>query len=176
MCFDRSFPATEVIQFARQLEDGGADDLWVIEDCFYTAGISLAAAALSTTQQLTVGIGILPAVARNPAITAMEIATLCQLAPGRVVAGIGHGVQSWMAQMGVRPQSPVTALEEVLVAVRRLLARRGGVRPGAVCQPRRGTSRPAAGSASDGALGCARSQVGGDVRPRRRRTRAGRAG
>ena len=121
MCFDRSFPGTEVIQFARQLEDGGADDLWVIEDCFYTAGISLAAAALSTTQQLTVGIGILPAVARNPAITAMEIATLCQLAPGRVVAGIGHGVQSWMAQMGVRPQSPVTALEEVLVAVRRLL-------------------------------------------------------
>jgi alkanesulfonate monooxygenase SsuD/methylene tetrahydromethanopterin reductase-like flavin-dependent oxidoreductase (luciferase family) len=68
-----------------------------------------------------VGIGILPAVARNPAVTAMEIATLCGLAPGRVLPGIGHGVQAWMQQMGVRPTSPLATLEEVLVAVRRLL-------------------------------------------------------
>jgi 5,10-methylenetetrahydromethanopterin reductase len=121
MCFDRTFPAPLVTDFARRLEDGGADTLWVIEDCFYTAGVSLAAAALTATQRITVGIGILPAVARNPAITAMEIATLCSLAPGRVLPGIGHGVQEWMAQMGARPSSPLTALEEVLTAVRRLL-------------------------------------------------------
>ncbi|HSI94100.1 MAG TPA: LLM class flavin-dependent oxidoreductase, partial [Jiangellaceae bacterium] len=98
------------------------DQLWIIEDCFYTAGISLAAAALAVTERLTVGVGILPAVARNPAVTAMEFATLCGLAPGRFLPGIGHGVQSWMEQMGARPPSPLTTLEEVLVAVRRLLA------------------------------------------------------
>jgi alkanesulfonate monooxygenase SsuD/methylene tetrahydromethanopterin reductase-like flavin-dependent oxidoreductase (luciferase family) len=38
-----------------------------------------------------------------------------------VLPGIGHGVQSWMQQMGVRPTSPLATLEEVLVAVRRLL-------------------------------------------------------
>ncbi len=54
----------------------------MIEDCFYTAGISLAATALARSESLTVGIGILPAVARNPAVTAMEIATLAQLHPG----------------------------------------------------------------------------------------------
>jgi alkanesulfonate monooxygenase SsuD/methylene tetrahydromethanopterin reductase-like flavin-dependent oxidoreductase (luciferase family) len=122
MCFDRTFPPSFVLELARRLDNGGADQLWVIEDCFYTTGVSLAAAALSVTERLTVGIGILPAVARTAAITAMEIATLTGLGTGRLLPGLGHGVQSWMGQMGVRPASPVTVLEEVLVAVRRLLA------------------------------------------------------
>lgn len=121
MCFDRTFPPSDVTEFARALDTGGADQLWIIEDCFYTGGVSLAAAALAVTERLTVGVGILPAVARTAAVTAMEIATLCGIAPGRVLPGIGHGVQRWMQQMGVRPASPLTALEEVLVAVGRLL-------------------------------------------------------
>jgi 5,10-methylenetetrahydromethanopterin reductase len=121
LCFERTLAPGLVVEAARRLEAGGADRLWLIEDCFYTAGVSLAAAALAVTDRLGVGIGILPAVARNPAITAMELATLCGLGPGRVLPGIGHGVQSWMGQIGARPASPVTALEEVLVAVRRLL-------------------------------------------------------
>ena len=122
MCFPRELPAGLITTFARRLDDGGVDELWVVEDCFYTAGISLAAAALATTERLTVGLGILPAVVRSPAITAMEIATLAQLGPGRIIAGIGHGVQDWMAQIGLRPTSPVTALEETITVIRRLLA------------------------------------------------------
>jgi alkanesulfonate monooxygenase SsuD/methylene tetrahydromethanopterin reductase-like flavin-dependent oxidoreductase (luciferase family) len=121
MCFDRSLPASFVIEVAETLESAGVDQLWVIEDCFYTAGVSLAATALARTETLTVGIGILPAVARNPAITAMELATLAQLAPGRLLAGIGHGVQDWMHQMGARTPSPLTTLEEAIWIVRRLL-------------------------------------------------------
>lgn len=121
MCFDRSLPAPFVVEVAERLEHGGVDQLWVIEDCFYTAGVSLAATALARTDRLTVGIGILPAVARNPAVTAMELATLSNLAPGRLLAGIGHGVQEWMDQMGARTPSPLTTLEEVITIVRRLL-------------------------------------------------------
>jgi alkanesulfonate monooxygenase SsuD/methylene tetrahydromethanopterin reductase-like flavin-dependent oxidoreductase (luciferase family) len=120
-CFDRGFPPELVGEFAGRLDHDGVGQLWVIEDCFYTAGISLAASALAVTDRLTVGLGILPAVARNPAITAMEIATLCGLAPGRVLPGIGHGVQEWMAQIGARTPSPVATLAEVIDAVRRLL-------------------------------------------------------
>lgn len=122
MCFDRTFPPGFVTEVARSLDQGGAGQLWVIEDCFFTSGPSLAAAALSVTERLTVGVGILPAVVRTAAVTAMEIATLDGLGPGRLLPGIGHGVQSWMGQMGVRPASPLTALEEVMVAVDRLLA------------------------------------------------------
>jgi alkanesulfonate monooxygenase SsuD/methylene tetrahydromethanopterin reductase-like flavin-dependent oxidoreductase (luciferase family) len=121
MCFDRSLPAPFVVEVAEALEADGVDQLWVIEDCFYTAGISLAATALARTETLTVGIGILPAVARNPAVTAMEIATLAQLAPGRLLSGIGHGVQDWMEQMGARTPSPLTTLDEAITIVRRLL-------------------------------------------------------
>ena len=124
MCFDRSLPAAAVVEFAEGLEAGGVEQLWVIEDCFYTAGISLAATALARTDRLQVGLGILPAVARNAAVTAMEIATLAELAPGRLLAGIGHGVQDWMEQMGARTPSPLTTLDEVITTVRRLLQRR----------------------------------------------------
>ncbi|WP_232828454.1 LLM class flavin-dependent oxidoreductase [Kribbella monticola] len=122
MCFPRTYPAALVTDVARRLEAGGADSLWVIEDCFYTAGPSLVSAALTVTERLTVGLGIVPAVVRTAAVTAMEFATLDALAPGRFLPGIGHGVQDWMGQMGVRPKSPLTALEEVTVAVNRLLA------------------------------------------------------
>lgn len=121
MCFDRTYPAAEIGEFAQRLEAGGVDQLWVIEDCFYTSGIALAATALARTQRLHVGLGILPAVARTPAITAMELATLANIAPGRLIGGIGHGVQSWMEQMGVRTPSPLTTLEEVITVVRQLL-------------------------------------------------------
>lgn len=122
MCFHRTFSPAVVTEFARELEAGGADEMWLIEDCFFTTAPPLAAAALAVTERLTVGLGILPAVARTAAITAMEIATLAGIAPGRVIAGIGHGVQSWMAQMGVATPSPLTTLDEVIEAVRRLLA------------------------------------------------------
>jgi 5,10-methylenetetrahydromethanopterin reductase len=122
MCFDRKLPAAAVREFAERLDLDGVDELWIIEDCFYTAGISLAATALARTERLTVALGILPAVARNAAVTAMEIATLAELAPGRLLAGIGHGVQEWMAQMGARTATPVNTLEEVIVTVKRLLA------------------------------------------------------
>jgi 5,10-methylenetetrahydromethanopterin reductase len=122
MAFDRNLPPALILDFARRLDEAGADRLWVIEDCFRTAGISLAAAALAVTDRLQVGIGILPSLARNPAIMAMEFATLARLAPGRFLPGIGHGVQSWMGQIGVRPASPLTAFDEVVTSVKRLIA------------------------------------------------------
>lgn len=122
MAFDRNLPPALITRFARELDEAGADRLWVIEDCFFTSGISLAAAALAVTERLQVGTGILPSLARNPAIMAMEFATLAGLAPGRFLPGIGHGVQSWMGQIGVRPSSPLTAFDEVVTSIRRLLA------------------------------------------------------
>jgi len=121
VCFPREFPATLIVPGARAVEAMGAEDLWIIEDCFYTAGVTLAAAAMVSTERLNIGFGILPAVARNPAITAMELATLAGLGPGRVIGGIGHGVQEWMAQIGERTPSPLTTLREVLDTVRALL-------------------------------------------------------
>jgi len=64
-----------VIERAQAAEAGGFDEFWLIEDCFYTAGISLAATVLAATSDITVGLGVMAVVARNAAVTAMEIAT-----------------------------------------------------------------------------------------------------
>jgi alkanesulfonate monooxygenase SsuD/methylene tetrahydromethanopterin reductase-like flavin-dependent oxidoreductase (luciferase family) len=68
-----------------------------------------------------VGIGLLPVPLRNVAVTAMEAATLERMFPGRAILGVGHGVQSWMGQVGARAESPMTLLREYLDALRALL-------------------------------------------------------
>ena len=91
------------------------------EDCFSESGIATATAMLATTSRVTVGIGLLPVPLRNVALTAMELATLSRLFPGRLTAGVGHGVLDWMGQVGARVESPMTLLREYTTALYALL-------------------------------------------------------
>lgn len=115
------FPPEKLAAAARSADAAGVDELWLWEDCFLSGGISAAAIALSHSEHLTVGVGVLPAPMRNVALTAMEIATLSRSFPGRVRIGVGHGVQDWMGQIGVRVASPMTFLREYLTCLRALL-------------------------------------------------------
>ncbi|MFD2027022.1 LLM class flavin-dependent oxidoreductase [Promicromonospora aerolata] len=117
-----STPPTRIIPLARAVESAGIDELWFWEDCFQTGGIATASAVLSATDRLRVGIGVLPTPLRNVALTAMEIATVDGMFPGRLVPGIGHGVQPWMAQVGAKAASPLTLMREYSTALRALLA------------------------------------------------------
>jgi 5,10-methylenetetrahydromethanopterin reductase len=119
---DREVPPADVRAFAGGIEAHGFDELWVIEDCFWTSGIANAALALAATDRIHVGIGILPAVLRNRALAAMELATLAGAFPGRLTAGFGHGEADWMRQVGAYPRSPLAALELTLRDTRALLA------------------------------------------------------
>jgi alkanesulfonate monooxygenase SsuD/methylene tetrahydromethanopterin reductase-like flavin-dependent oxidoreductase (luciferase family) len=106
---------------ARAADAAGLDEMWLWEDCFATGGISTAAIALANSDRMSVGVGVLPAPMRNVALTAMEIATLERAFPGRVRIGVGHGVQDWMRQIGVKVASPMTYLREYLVCLSALL-------------------------------------------------------
>ena len=103
-------------------EAAGVDELWLWEDCFLEGGLTTAAAALAWSDRITVGIGLLPVPFRNPALAAMELATLARLFPGRLTVALGHGVQDWMRQVGAAVESPMTLLREHTTAVRALLA------------------------------------------------------
>jgi alkanesulfonate monooxygenase SsuD/methylene tetrahydromethanopterin reductase-like flavin-dependent oxidoreductase (luciferase family) len=120
--FRPQLPPEELRGFVRRAEDAGLDDLWLWEDCFCEGGLTTAAAALAWSERLRVCVGLLPVPLRNPALAAMEIATLARLFPGRFVPGVGHGVQDWMGQVGARPDSPVGLLREWVSAVRALLS------------------------------------------------------
>jgi alkanesulfonate monooxygenase SsuD/methylene tetrahydromethanopterin reductase-like flavin-dependent oxidoreductase (luciferase family) len=102
-------------------DEAGLEELWLWEDCFRESGMAAAAASLAWTGRLRVGVGLLPVPLRNVALTAMEVATLDRIFPGRLVVGVGHGVQDWMGQVGARVDSPLTLLREYLEALRALL-------------------------------------------------------
>jgi alkanesulfonate monooxygenase SsuD/methylene tetrahydromethanopterin reductase-like flavin-dependent oxidoreductase (luciferase family) len=108
--------------FSRKAQEAGFNELWLVEDCFYAGGIASAAVALTSTDTISVGLGIMPAMVRNPVFTAMEISILSRLYPGRFLPGLGHGMAGWMRQIGAFPKSQLKALEEVTGNVRKLLA------------------------------------------------------
>ncbi len=114
-------PPSRLRPIAEAADAAGLEELWLWEDCFRESGVATAAAALAWTDRLRVGIGLLPVPLRNVALTAMEVATLSELFPGRLSVGLGHGVQDWMAQVGARVESPLTLLREHLVTLAALL-------------------------------------------------------
>lgn len=109
-------------RFAAQAEQAGFDELWLAEDCFLSGGIAQAAVALATTTRIGVGVGIMPAAARNVAFAALEVSFLACAFPGRLMIGVGHGMTGWLRQAGAWPSSPLTLLAEYLDALRALLA------------------------------------------------------
>jgi alkanesulfonate monooxygenase SsuD/methylene tetrahydromethanopterin reductase-like flavin-dependent oxidoreductase (luciferase family) len=115
-------PPEQLAAIAAGVEAAGFDELWQWEDCFFAGGIAATATALAATSRIRVGLGVLPAPVRNPAFAAMELAALARLHPGRLSAGIGHGITDWMRQIGAKPDSQLTMLEETVVAIRALLA------------------------------------------------------
>lgn len=122
LIFPPDQPPERLRDVAHATEAAGLDELWLWEDCFKESGIATAAAVLAWTDRLSVGIGLLPVPLRNVALTAMEIATLARLFPGRLLPGIGHGVLDWMGQVGARVESPMTLLREYTHALQALLA------------------------------------------------------
>lgn len=114
-------PPEELRAVVEAADASDVDELWLWEDCFLEGGLTTAAAALAWSSRLRVGVGLLPVPLRNPALAAMEIATLARLFPDRLVVGLGHGVQEWMGQVGARVDSPMTLLREHTTAVRDLL-------------------------------------------------------
>ncbi len=114
-------PPERFRDLVRTADEAGLDELWLWEDCFLGGGVATMAAALAGSERLRVGMGLFPVPLRNVAATAMEVASLDRLFPGRARIGVGHGVQDWMGQVGARVTSPMTLLREYVTALRSLL-------------------------------------------------------
>jgi 5,10-methylenetetrahydromethanopterin reductase len=114
-------PTGYLVSYAQKAEQLGFPEVWVAEDCFLHGAFAQAATILASTTSLHVGVGIVPAAARNVVFAAMEVATLAELHPGRLSVGVGHGMPGWLDQAGAWPSSPLTLLEEYIQALRLLL-------------------------------------------------------
>jgi alkanesulfonate monooxygenase SsuD/methylene tetrahydromethanopterin reductase-like flavin-dependent oxidoreductase (luciferase family) len=107
---------------ARRVESAGFAELWLWEDCFFAGGVAMSATALAATERITVGLGVMPAPARNAAFAAMEIAPSRGCIRGAFTPASDHGVEDWMRQIGAKPASQLQLLRETVEAVRGLLA------------------------------------------------------
>lgn len=115
-------PPEDIGAMARLAEDLGFEEFWIPEDYWCLGTIAVMGSALSATSSLRVGAGVMSALVRHPSVTAMEIACLERMHPGRVLPGLGLGTPDLMTVMGYRPPSALKTLREGVDILRTLLA------------------------------------------------------
>jgi 5,10-methylenetetrahydromethanopterin reductase len=106
-------PASEVAAFTRRAEDAGFDIAWLPDSQFLWrdvwATLALAAEATST---IRLGTCVTNFETRHPSVTAAAAGTLDELAPGRVIFGIGTGDSS-IKTLGLKPTSLARMREQI---------------------------------------------------------------
>jgi len=116
-----SRPTQELVALATRAEALGYDTLWLADERFFReVYASLTLLALHTTR-IRLGTGVTDPYSRHPALTAMAIATLDEIAGGRAVLGIGAGV-SGFRELGIDASRSAAAIREAVDLIRRLLA------------------------------------------------------
>lgn len=114
--------AREVVEVAVRAEQAGVGGVWLSEDLYYRGALATAAAVAARTQRLQIGFGVIAPQIRHPAALAMETRTLLDLAPGRVVLGVGAGVVERVRAVGKEAGKPLPVVREAVTALRQLLA------------------------------------------------------
>ncbi|HKZ93448.1 MAG TPA: 5,10-methylenetetrahydromethanopterin reductase [Candidatus Bathyarchaeia archaeon] len=114
-------PYWKIMYYAIQAERGDFSNLW-ITDHFNNRNVyaTLATAAIYTNK-ITFGPGVTNPYMVNPVLTAQAIATLDEMAPGRVVLGIGAGDKTTLDTVGVEMRKPLTAIQESIAIIRQMI-------------------------------------------------------
>lgn len=112
----------EALALARRAEALGYDDLW-LSDAGGIDGLTLAALVAQHTERARIGIAVVPAYTRTPAVLASTAATIAQLAPQRFVLGLGTSshaiIEGWH---GLRLERPLARMRETVQLLRVMLA------------------------------------------------------
>jgi 5,10-methylenetetrahydromethanopterin reductase len=115
-------PIRDGMGYAQAAEAAGFAAVWQAESRLVREATVPMAAFLSCTDRIKVGSGVVNNWTRNPALLASTFATLDDLAPGRVILGIGSWWDPLAARVGIDRARPLLAMRETVEAVRALLA------------------------------------------------------
>ena len=122
MYLQDDYPIREAIEYVRYAEDRWFEAVWQAESRLVREATVPMAAFLARTTRIRVGAGVVNNWTRNPALLASTFSTLDDLAPGRVILGIGAWWDPLAAKVGIERSRPLTAIRETVEAVRALLA------------------------------------------------------
>ena len=117
-------PVGELVDLARRAEYQGAEAVLLADEGLdRDLYVTLTAIGLATSR-----IALVPAItnphSRHLVTTAAALASLAEVAPGRVVAGLGTGGSLVFGPMDLAPARPFTALAETVEVIDALLAGR----------------------------------------------------
>ncbi len=116
-------PVAQLVELATLAEGLGYRGCWVYDEGLQTRDVYVTLTAIAEhTGTVGLGPGITNPYVRHPGATAAAVATLDELSGGRAVVGLGAGGAMTLGPLGITRDRPVTAVREMVQALRRLFA------------------------------------------------------
>jgi 5,10-methylenetetrahydromethanopterin reductase len=109
------------LDYVRYAEEKGFDAVWQAESRLVRDAIVPMAAYAAVTERLKVGSGVINNWTRNIGLLAATFLTLDDLAPDRVICGIGAWWDPLAKNVGIDRRKPLLAMRETVDVLRRLL-------------------------------------------------------
>jgi 5,10-methylenetetrahydromethanopterin reductase len=109
------------LDYARYAEKRGFEAVWQAESRLVRDAIVPMAAYAAVTDHLKVGSGVINNWTRNVGLLAATFLTLDDLAPNRIICGIGAWWDPLARNVGIIRSKPMVAMKETVQVLRRLL-------------------------------------------------------
>src|ERR1700680_1181793 len=100
----------EGMAYAQYAEQRGFDAVWQAESRLVRDAIVPMAAFAAVTDHIKIGSGVVNMWARNAGVLAATFSTLDDLAPGRILCGLGAWWDPLAAKVGVERRKPLKAM------------------------------------------------------------------
>ena len=110
------------LDYVRYAEEKGFEAVWQAESRLVRDAIVPMAAYAAVTEKLIVGSGVINNWTRNIGLLASTFLTLDDLAPDRIICGIGAWWDPLAKNVGIDRSKPLKAMRETVEVLRRLLA------------------------------------------------------
>src|SRR6476659_7302880 len=107
---------SDVVGWADDARRRGLHSVWVHDSYFERDAVSYASAIAAQVPDIRIALGALNPLTRHPVLLAMTISALDDMAPGRVILGMGTGLPLRLAQMGI-PYTPDSGVQKVSEAI-----------------------------------------------------------
>jgi 5,10-methylenetetrahydromethanopterin reductase len=111
----------EGMKLAQHAEKHGFEAVWQAESRLVRDAIVPMAAFAAVTERIKVGSGVINNWTRNIGLLAATFLTLDDLAPDRIICGIGAWWDPLAANVGIQRRKPLLAMRETIEVMRRLL-------------------------------------------------------
>jgi 5,10-methylenetetrahydromethanopterin reductase len=111
----------EMVRIAQKAEERGFESVWMAETRITRDAVAPVAAIAQATERIKVGTGIMNVYTRGAVVIAITFNGLDEIAPGRIIMGLGAGSPLILAPQGYAWDRPVQRMREYIEVIRPLM-------------------------------------------------------